>query len=672
MREDVISLAFQCAYTHTPQPQRISVASRKLIRRARVDMDFRLSRAGAMLSDLLEDDLSEAHVGLSTGARAHLDRFRAYIRGFYATRFGRFPPPAVDPRYSTIFSPDVYYSMRADFEALYQYLADETYTSTDNAPSVAQGGLCALQSVREFDLCHKFPPLDHPLPHLPDPVKKDSRRRRSMLWFQGSAQSREGKLRPDERLVAHAALRRAANNSKTELFDNSLVLAYREFEQDSVMLQQKGERFGVSPSDARKVRWLFIYAMYQTVRSCTGVPCEVKDNSNVPYHLGVSTKNVPPWRTHEKARCSTRDGRGSTTPRATERRQLIGAVPLLSSTMSTSPEARGGIEIKPDIDYFALTHPEDKGPPARGRSISEGNGAASLPRSRSQSLTKTMSIRRSLSIFRTSSQRCASTSLTSPSPANRKSVYHEIIVHGYGNGTNSVTEEAPTPSSHLPQLSVVTTASRSASTSSANSYSSALSSPSTIAPSLASTTPTTLVDPTSPTSSRQTSDSWASTTSTVLSAKPSYENLTFPIRTQTTPVRKSIRDMYSNDDMFAAAMRSEPPPLPRRSSKRFLRGAAATSKRWSLVNVSAQLREDVSEGSDDEEGHPTLQVSPLRRRMEARARFGADILPDEDEDDDDDWEKSTLLLNTKEDVSPPCAWEQYTDLGGLQPIHMLS
>lgn len=650
-------------------------------------MDFRLSRAGAMLSDLLEEELSEAHVGLSTGARAHLDRFRAYIRGFYATRFGRFPPPAADPRYSTIFSPDVYSSMKADFEALYQYLADETYTTTNNAPSGAQGGLCALQSVREFDLCHKFPPLDHPLPHLPEPMKtKESRRRRSMLWFQGSAQSREGKLHPDERLVVHSALMRAANNSKIHLLDNSLVLAYRDFEQDSVMLQRKGERSdkpGVSPSDARKVRWLFIYAMYQAVRSCTDVPREVKDKCNVPYHLVLATKNIPPWRTYEKTRGSTREGRGSTTPRAIERGQSIGAVPLLSSTISTSPQTRGGIEIKPDIDYFALTHQqEEKGPSSRGRSISEGNGATSLPRSRSQSLTRTMSIRRSLSIFRASSQRCASTNFASPSPANRKSVYHEIIVHGYGNGTNSVTEEAPTSSSqhHLPQLSVVTTttttppiASRSASTSSANSYSSALSSPSTIAPSLASTTPTTLVDPTSPTSSRQTSDSWASTTSTVLSAKPSYENLTFPIRTQAAAVRKGIRDMYSNDDMFAAAMRSEPPPLPRRSSKRFLRGAAAASKRWSLVNVSAQLREGVSEGSDDDEGPPALQVSPLRRRMEARARFGAEmILPDGDEDEDDDWEKSTLLFNTKEDVSPPCAWEQYTDLGGLQPLHMLT
>lgn len=656
-------------------PQRISVASRKLIRRARVDMDFRLSRAGAMLSDLLEEELSEAHVGLSTGARAHLDRFRAYIRGFYATRFGQFPPPAADPRHNTIFSPDVYSSMRDDFEALYQYLADETYTTTDNAPSVAQGGLCALQSVREFDLCHKFSPLDYPLPHLPEPMKtKDSRRRRSMLWFQGNAQSREGKLRPDERLVAHAALMRAANNARTHLLDNSLVLAYREFEQDSVMLQQKGERFeklGVSPSDARKVRWLFIYAMYQTLRSCTGVPCDVKDRDNVPYHLVVSMKNIPPWRTDENARSSTKSGRDSNTPRASERRQSIGAVPLLSSTASISPETRGGTEIKPDVDYFALTHQEEKDSSSRGRSMSEGNGAIAMPRSRSQSFNRNKSIRRSLSIFRTSSQRHVSTNLTTPSPANRKSMYHEIIVHGYGNGTNSVTEEAPTPSPRLPHLSVVTTASRSASTSSAKSFSSALSSPTTIAPSVASTTPTTLVDPTSPTSSRQTSDSWASTT-TALSDKPSYENLAFPIRTQTS-VRKGIRDMYSNDDMFAAAMRSEPPPLPRRSSKRFLRGAATASKRWSLVNVSAQLREDVSEDSCDEEDSPTLQVSPLRRRMEESVRFGGkDARRSEEDDDDDDWERSTLLLTTKEDVSPPCAWEQYTDLGGLQPIHMLS
>ncbi|KAJ4418766.1 hypothetical protein N0V82_005331 [Gnomoniopsis sp. IMI 355080] len=771
----------QLTYMHTIQ--RISVASRKLIRRARVDMDFRLSRAGAMLSDLLKEELSEAHVGLSTGARAHLDQFRAYIHAFYTTRFGgRFPPSAADPRWCTVFPPNVYCSMRADFEALYQYLVDETYNITNNtdndAPSVMaqQGGLCALQSVHEFDLRHNFPPLDHPLPHLPELVKaKESRRRRSMLWLQGSVvqhhhQRSEGKLRPEQRLLVHAALMRATNHTNTDLLENSLVLAYRQFEQDSVMVSQKGKRsdkHGVTPGDARKVRWLFIYAMYQTLRSCTQVPMEVKDTDSVPYHLGVSTKSIPPWQTpankmpHDPASDDDEDDDGSpassSTPQraATQRRRSIGAVPLLSSIPSPPPEERGGcgFEIKPDIDYFALTHQQEEtivqpASPTRGRGRVL-SGGTSTPRSRSQSLTRSTTLRRSLSIFRTPSQRqrrraASMNLLVQPSPASgmNSMMYHEIIVHGYGNGTNSVTEETattvpslpPPPPTTLsqPQLTVVTnttttttpttTASRSASTSSTNSFVSALSScPSLVAQSLASTTPTTLMDPNSPispttSSSRQLSDSWAqtsttttsttSTTSTttttsctMLARRPSYDQLTFPMilrrgeeKSITSPRKRGIiRDMYSNDDMLAAAMRSEPPPLPRRSSKRFMRGLAAVAsppKRWSLVNVTAELRENVSSSGSEEDEEAKLQQQYMGNNnttttttttlqgamdtsLDCRIRH-LDVPRDEEhEDDEDDWEKSTLTLSMKEDVSPPCAWEQFTDLGGLQPIHLL-
>lgn len=83
-------------------------------------------------------------------------------------------------------------------------------------------------------------------------------------------------------------------------------------------------------------------------------------------------------------------------------------------------------------------------------------------------------------------------------------------------------------------------------------------------------------------------------------------------------------------------------------------------KRWSLVNVSADLREDIS-GREEDEG-VTLRMSPLWRRTDVPACL---------RDDDDDWAKSALTLDTTADVGPPCAWEQYTDLGGLQPIHML-
>lgn len=700
-------------------------------------MDFRLSRAGAMLGDLLHEELSEAHLGLSTGARAHLDRFRGYIHGFYATKFGCFPPPPADPRCSTILRPDVYRIMLADFEALYEYLVDTSFTpaTADTTPPVAQGGLCSLQSVHEFDLRHKFTPLEHPLPLLPEPTRaKDSRRRRSLPWFigNGSLGRREGKLRPDQRLIAHAALMRATNHTKTHLLENRLVLAYRQFEEDSVLVQYKGEP-GVSPGDARKVRWLFIYAIYQTLRGCAEAPREVRFTTNVGYNLGVSTKGLPPWQTQDDARSSSElqgrvIGSGKLRPRFPDRGRSISAVPLLSPITSPQKDATAcsGIEIKPDIDYFALRQQEES-PTSRGRKLSSnGGGGASTPRSRSQSLTRNMSFRRSLSVFRSSSQRNLNSAAASGSPSRKlssrsRAAYHEIIVHGYGNGTNAVVdlsaektvdttkdvaaggeEGRPRSTGAHPRLSVVTAlgASRSASTSSANSYNSSasMSTSSTTVQShaSASTTPTTLVDPHSPavTSSRQMGTSWKCADNTMLpdinnlttsycldGPDPScldYDILTYPVRRRS--VRKSVRAMYSNDDMLAAASVSQPPPVPRRSSKRSMRTSTPDSspnKRWNLVEVVAEDREEVvGEGGgtcSDSDG-TDLQPSPLRIcKAPAPTDMPQTPVRDSELEDDvfrssSDWERA---VHSMLDVSPPCTWEQFTDLGGLQPIHLL-
>lgn len=705
-------------------------------------MDFRLSRAGTMLADLLEEELSEAHLGLSTGARAHLDRFRAYIQGFYVTKLGSFPPPAADSRCSTIFRPEVYRMLKVDFEALYEYLVDGKFTTADNTPSLAQGGLCSLQSVHEYDSRHKFTPLLHPLPLLPEPVHKakdttsGGRRRSSLSWFPGRARENK-KLRPDQRLVAHAALLRATNLAKKPyLLENRLVLAYRQFEEDAIMIPHKGEqqqyradkKGGVSPADARKVRWLFVYAMHQTLRSCAEIPPEVKCANKVQYHLGVSTKGLPPWVQHH-----SREGGGNGVspvpsfegpegrvsqlyrPLRSERGRSISAVPLLSPIHSPDKEVKPkfGIEIKPDIDYSALHHQDDEQQNlTRGRM---DGSSTPTPRSRSQSLTRSMSIRRSLSVFQRASLTRSSTATGQANSPSRhasmrssKSSYHEIIVHGYGNGTNDVavdlstattlTDQEPLHSHSSPNLVTAATTSRSASTSSTtSSYSSAA-----VSVASASTTPTTLVDPQSPTSLRL--PSWK--VPRPVTPPPNEDhveeyniNLTCPLpRRQSTRQRGSLRAMYSHDDMLSAAPVAEPPPLPRRSSKRFPRtpaggspnntindvsGVSSNNKRWSLADVVASLREDIeaeedeASGSASEASYAALQPSPLRIRKKISMTHAAVVTvasvpatPSGGEDDmfrsSNDWERAVHF-----DVSPPHGWEQFQDLGGLQPIHLL-
>jgi hypothetical protein len=758
-----------------------------------------------MLGDLLETELSEAHLGLSTGARTHLDLFRSYIHGFYTTKFGYFPPASAQAGHSMIFKPEIYHVLRVDFEALYEYLVDERFTADRNSPFEAQGGLCTLQSVQAFDSRNRFAPLDHPLPLLPEtPRSKESRRMSLPLARQlvaAATRPGDGKLRPDQRLVVHAALMKATNHCKVHLMENRLVLAYRQFEETSVLTPHRANR-AVSQVDARKVRWLFVYAMHQVLRSCATVPSEVKFTDRVEYHLGVSTKGLPPWeaREHNIAQTSLRSPSDSaviphsmkaSSPLAfAARGRSISAIPLATSfvlpPVKTPLLETSSTEIRPDIDYFALTHRDESPSSGRGRQC---NPSTPLGRSqsRSRSLTRAMSLRRSLSIFRTPpSQRTASVEQDSSTPTRRPSSrnsYHEILVLGYGNGTNGVADAStkqdhgvlpdikevakPTPSlkvvttpSTIKTPSTTTTTCRSASTSSTSSYVSALSSVSTShTNSSTSTTPTTVDG--SPSSTRLFRQKWDSTlpdiagspeapsaivpadkSSTGLQPPPQpapYDNLTFPLRRHRRH-RTYIRAMYSNDDMLESSTKAAdgpqqqqqqqqqqaPPPLPRRSSKRVAAafrkpssgsgsgtGGAASSKRWSLAEVVSSLRERASSSSaadsdaEDYHYHPDdaparppsgwggpLAPSPLRIHKARRPRTagpgcgggggdyggGVDVFGFGDDNDDDDdalrrdssddlWEKSLVQSPLGDrDVSPPCAWDQFADLGGLQDV----
>lgn len=660
-----------------------------------------------MLSDLLEDDLSETHLGLSTGARAHLDRFRTYIRGFYTAKFGRFPPPPADSRCSTIFRPEVYCVMRMDFEALYEYLVDERYTTVDNSHPVAQGGICALQSVHAFDLRHNTTPLPHPLPLLPTPLKgKVSRSRIGLAWSTGNNRTEGGgKVRPDQRLVAHASVMKATNSTKVHLLENGLVLAYRKFEEDFILAPHKAgraERSSLSQSDARKVRWLLVYSTYQTIRNCTEVPTEVTYQEGVDYHLAVSAKGLLPWQIQVQdgvpsSPRSVSDAIAMDTPllASEARRPSINAIPYVLQLESASQLSSVGLEIKPDVDYYALTH----------RAASQSRERSTLEEtrdltdsSRTKSLTRSLSLRRSMSIFRnTSNQRpLTAEEVTRATPSRKlpqgpyKSVHHEIVVHGYGNGTNETTKinksteggdtlpDQKDLSRYPPYLEVVTTstASRSASTSSTSSQGSVFSSLS-ISGKSDSTSPTTVGG--SPRSSRHSSYKWengdaarAPADTTEYCESPSTispqicDNPPLPIRRQST--RNSIRKMFSSDDVLATPSKPELPSVPRRNSSRF-GNKTSTSKRWTLIDAVAPLRErnDDSDAEQDLDQALPRARKPSRYRRKASALVLADdhkldVLSDSS---DHEWE---IAVHSAADVSPPWSWEQFTDLGGFQPI----
>lgn len=385
-----------------------------------------MTRSSAMLRTFLDDELSEAHLSVAAGARSHLERFRSFLLSFYATKLGYYPPNASN-RHNGLFDPAVLRIMREDFEALYDLLVDDRYTSSNTMPPTAHGGICTIQLVQSFDLEHNYETLQHPLPLIPETGGSRSRR---MTWL-----SERVTLRSDRRVTAHAALINASNIAKPGVAQNDLVRAYRRFEEDSIMSPNKADKQDkVSLVDARKVRWILIYATYQVLRYATDLAPELEEEeiNDAHYSLSTLTEKLPPW----------------DTPRELNH-VLKRQTQFVTSGMDWSVYAKddttlredsfGRIEIKPDIDYFALTH---QNRPKTQQDNHKRERRASMPaqpsrsNSFSQALSRSSTIRRSMAMFKSPS----SSSPQSTTPPSRPP-YHEIVVLGYGNGTNDVSLE---------------------------------------------------------------------------------------------------------------------------------------------------------------------------------------------------------------------------------------
>ena len=280
MRFEILLLTlFQC----------VSRTARALISRAHLEMDLRLERAGGSLGDFLEDDLSGTYLGLGKDAQLHLERFRSFLHTFYVGKHGYWPPTPLGRNCSAL-PKSVYRSMYFEFRNLYEYLVDPTsgIAIQDNKP--VDGGICVYQNVLAYDRRHKYTPLPHPLPLVPK-VPAQLNHRKSFGRIFSSKQTRL-----DRRVAASAALCAATNPTDEVVMGCELVREYLRFEKQWTMKEDTT----VSCADARKVRWILVYAILQTLLSVTQAPQEVRDIEGVTYPLCCQIAGTPPWQTGEK------------------------------------------------------------------------------------------------------------------------------------------------------------------------------------------------------------------------------------------------------------------------------------------------------------------------------------------------------------------------------------
>lgn len=355
-------------------------------------MQLRLEHAGKSLENFLEDHVSGACLGLGNEAQIHLERFRSFLHSYYVGKYGYWPPPQWKEN-STALPKAVYRSMYFEFRRLYEYLVDSESTTSmlDNRP--ADGGICVLQNILAFDRRRRYTSLPHPLPLVPE-ISNDMMRQRSN-GISKLFGNRQAKL--ERRATALAALSAATNPGDLRVMECGLVREYLRFEKSWTMKEEET----VSCADARKVRWILIYAVLQTLISVTRAPKEVRDTEGVSYPLCCQIAGTPPWD------YGVRDSKSTTKIPPVEIKKV-----------------RKIIEIRPD-DNYTVPKPKPLSPKKVHRTLS-------LP----LSLPRKVSIGQGLA-------------LNSPQPV--KPGFCEILIQGYGNGisnadVDSVHSDPSTPS----------------------------------------------------------------------------------------------------------------------------------------------------------------------------------------------------------------------------------
>ena len=309
-------------------------------------MDIRLEHVGRSLGNFLEDDLSGANLGLPDEARAHLERFRSFLHSFYIQKHGYWPPARTDRRVASLPKP-ILRSMYFDFRCLYDYLVDpSSYCSLQGVldnDRLADGGICALQNLTAFDSRYKFAPLPYLLPRNPEISTLLRPQKPSGL----SRVFRNKYAKNERRMATLGALTAATNCDDMNVMECALVREYFRFEREWTIKEDKK----IAASDARKVRWILIYAILQNLISVTRAPREVRDTESVSYPLCCQIAGTPPWKVDANLQ------------KATESKASTPAT-LVNTTL----------EIKPDLDYFtfkdAVTTPQQTPCTPRSRTVS--------------------------------------------------------------------------------------------------------------------------------------------------------------------------------------------------------------------------------------------------------------------------------------------------------------
>lgn len=423
--------------------------SKSMISRARLEVDVRSDRVSRSVANFFENDLSGAFLGLHQAAREHLDRFRSFLQSFYIEQHGFWPPKDFDDE---DVKKAVYTELYSAFRDLYHHLVDN-----DSKPEMVDnvshsGGVCTLQNIQAFDARHSYDALPHPLPMLPVPPATTTSSSTSKLGSLSLGKKRRAQREARDEQAMQALI--DSSNRDWNIMSCLLVRRYSEFERLSVL----DDFENVSLVDGRKVRWILIYAVLQTLITVMQAPKQVRNTEGLSYSLCCHTPKTMPWNMDSNSSFDTQSLASSRTSEA------------------TGPLTKGNkVELTPDVNYSHTNSSSGSLSQNPSRSRAERRNSlpvlANTPTTSTRTTTtvshKTSTASRSSSLRRFLVKRTTSTdehplptmpTLSRRTMAVTKSpAFCEIFVQGYGNGLNdaivSDSTSSGSPSTLTPKAS---------------------------------------------------------------------------------------------------------------------------------------------------------------------------------------------------------------------------
>jgi hypothetical protein len=280
----------------------VSPITKALIERASLEAEVRMQSVADRLADFKFDDMWPATLSESSPERASFDRLRHFLRGYYNSIYGSWPPPLQED-IETWLSRNVVKDLQSDFGALYDYLVDRdvvwefveerhsagwkmTTANTSRRIQVDTADLPMNDILVAYDDRYQYPQIPHPCPLVPDSIPALGN---EGLYKASKKQgSNDGKTM--ERRIA-LAYTEATNIYVLgpDFVSNKLMEAFLNFEKNDKPSE-------VDPFAGRRGRWVLIYGILQALASVSVDSPGLRYSDDVPYHLNARLRGTPPWK----------------------------------------------------------------------------------------------------------------------------------------------------------------------------------------------------------------------------------------------------------------------------------------------------------------------------------------------------------------------------------------